>query len=64
VVPEAEITMETGLDTQLQMDSLDTVEFCLSLGDEFDIVVEPKDIHPRTVARLVELLSSKLSASS
>jgi len=46
------------------MDSLDTVEFCVSLGDEFNIAIEPRDIQPRTVENVVRLVADKLNAAS
>jgi acyl carrier protein len=62
--PESDITLGTHLDTELQMDSLDTVEFCVSLGDEFNIAIEPRDIQPRTVENVVRLVADKLNAAS
>jgi acyl carrier protein len=60
LVPEEEISLDSQLDKQLGMDSLDMAEFSLELGDEFGIALELRDIQPRTVRRVVELLADEL----
>lgn len=54
------ITEDTSLDHDLGMDSLDTVEFTMRLTDDFNVLIEPQDIKPRTVRRVVELMEERL----
>ena len=56
------ITSDTRLDTELKLDSLDTVELCMAVGEEFDVPLEPGDIQPPTVGRVAELIESRAGA--
>lgn len=59
----ATITEDTSLDHDLSMDSLDTVEFCMRLTDDLNVLIEPKDISPRTVRRVVDLVVERVNTN-
>ena len=50
------ITLETRLDTDLKFSSLDMIEFCLVVGTDFDVSLEPDEIQPPTVGRVADLV--------
>jgi acyl carrier protein len=55
-----EITPDKNLKDDLNIDSLDIVEFIMDLEEEFDIKIESEDTeHLRTVGDFVALIENK-----
>ena len=57
--PIDEITEATRLEEDLCVDSLDAVELCMELEEEFEISIDEEDIQKcKTVGDLVKLVDS------
>ena len=54
----SEITLETSLQKDLELDSLDTVELIMSFESEFDITLEP-DASLQTIADVVNMIEKE-----
>ncbi len=54
---------DSRLKEDLKLDSLDVLELCHSLAEEFGVSIEPEDIQPRTVGSIVDHLEKRCGRS-
>ncbi len=50
---------DSRLKEDLKLDSLDVLELCHALAEEFGVTIEPEDIQPRTLGGIVNHLEKR-----